>query len=155
MCNKGEIKIKKRRERRTIATRFTCSAKEIPQYLEKAYGDVFAVMKEQKLFPLGPPFCLYYNDDMNALDMEAGIPVLGRPGEKGSVGGSFLPGGRYAVARHKGPYDRIEESYASLLEEVKARGLTPGGICFESYLNDPGKKKPEELKTDIWFLLAE
>lgn len=149
------MKIKKRRERRTIGTRFTCSAKEIPEYLEKAYGDIFAVIKEQRLLPLGPPFCIYFNDDMDALEIEAGIPVLGSPRERDAVRGSTLPGGRYAVARHQGPYDQLERTYSSLLGEVEAMGLKPAGLCFESYLNDPGKKKPEELKTDVYFLLKD
>jgi effector-binding domain-containing protein len=115
------IKVTRRNARRTIATRFTCSAEEIPACPEKAYGEVFAVMKKQKLFPVGQPFCLYYNDDMKALDIEAGMPVLQRVKEDGTV----------------------------------RQGELPGGITFEIYRNDPGKKRPEKLKTDVYMKLAE
>jgi effector-binding domain-containing protein len=149
------MKIKKRKERKTIVSRFTCSVAEIPAKLEAAYGEVMSAMKTQKLVPVGPPFALYHNDDMDALDIEAGMPVPKRAREQGEVHPSVLPAGRYIVARHKGPYDQLERTYNDILAFAKEKGLEPQGLTYEIYLNDPGKKKPEALKTDVYFLLAD
>lgn len=56
---------------------------------------------------------------------------------------------------HKGPYDTIEKTYNDLTAFLKDKGRTPKGLCYEVYLNDPGKTKPEKLKTDVVFPLKE
>ena len=49
----------------------------------------------------------------------------------------------------------MEATYNKMLEFAKEKGLDPQGLTYEIYLNDPGKKKPEELKTDVYFLLSD
>lgn len=69
----------------------------------------------------------------------------------GEIGVATLPGGRYAVALHEGPYDRFRETYVSLLGGwFPSQGFEPGEPPgLESYLNDPDSTDPEDLLTEI------
>ncbi len=70
---------------------------------------------------------------------------------EGEIGTQTISGGKYAVFLHTGPYDGISETYNAIFSQwVPTSGEslkdTP---CFEVYLNDPCKIKPEDLKTEI------
>jgi effector-binding domain-containing protein len=149
------MKIKNRKEKKTLSVRRSCAVKELPAVLGESYGKIMEVMKKKKTFPKGAPFVIYYNDDMDALELEIGFPVFKAVDGEGEVQASVLPGGPCAVAKHKGPYDRIEAVYRELTAFIKEKGKKPKGICFEEYLNDPQKTKPEKLKTNVVFLLTD
>ena len=60
-----------------------------------------------------------------------------------------------AVATHKGPYDRLGESYTWLFDTwLPRQNLTPAGPCYEIYLNNPMNTKPEDLRTAIYIPIA-
>ena len=72
---------------------------------------------------------------------------------EGEIGVQTISGGRHAVFLHKGPYDRLGETYNSIF----AGWLPSSGErlrdtpCFEIYLNrDPRRTKPENLRTEIF-----
>ncbi|HHN64634.1 MAG TPA: GyrI-like domain-containing protein [Nitrospirae bacterium] len=64
-----------------------------------------------------------------------------------------IPGGRYAVFLHKGPYDRFDETYNMIFSKwLPQSGERLRDVpSFEVYLNrDPRRTKPENLRTEIW-----
>lgn len=68
------------------------------------------------------------------------------------IGVKAICGGTHAVFLHKGPYDRLSESYGHIFSEwVPASGRKlRDAPCFELYLNrDPCRTKPENLRTEI------
>ena len=70
---------------------------------------------------------------------------------EGDVGIQDIPGGPYAVATHRGPYEMLGETYAALCGQWLPAGgrelrHSPG---FEIYRNSPQFTPPEELLTDI------
>ncbi len=83
--------------------------------------------------------------------------VVNRPVQpEGEIGVMELPGGKYAVVTHRGPYERLTETYrriygAWLPQSGYEVRDTPG---FEQYLNSPQNTKPEELLTLIHVPLA-
>ena len=97
----------------------------------------------------------YYNMDMENLELEIGFPVMEELSEDGEVQAGFIPGGRYAVCMHVGPYDAIEPAYDALNTWVLEQGHTPAGIAYEHYLNDPASTPEDELQTQVAFLLQE
>jgi len=71
---------------------------------------------------------------------------------EGEAGIQIIGGGEYAVTTHQGPYNKIGDTYATLLGQWLPRsgrelGATP---CFEVYLNSPESSPPEDLLTDIY-----
>jgi AraC family transcriptional regulator len=74
----------------------------------------------------------------------------------GEVGVQEIPGGLYAIVTHRGPYERLEETYHRLYQEwVPTSGRELRSFpCLEVYHNDPGTTRPEDLLTDIYVPLA-
>jgi AraC family transcriptional regulator len=74
----------------------------------------------------------------------------------GEVGVQEIPGGLYAIVTHRGPYERLEETYHRLYQEwVPTSGRELRSFpCLEVYHNDPGTARPEDLLTDIYVPLV-
>ena len=75
---------------------------------------------------------------------------------EGEVGVQEIAAGEYAVTTHRGPYERLSETYAKLCGEwlpQSCREPSNGPSC-EIYRNDPSRTKPEDLLTDICVPLA-
>ncbi len=71
---------------------------------------------------------------------------------EGEVGMQTIPGGRYAVVLHEGPYQGLGDTYAHLFGRWLAEHhLEPGDPpSLEFYLNDPHDTPAEELLTEVW-----
>jgi AraC family transcriptional regulator len=78
--------------------------------------------------------------------------VINRPVEpEGEFGVTEVPGGKYAVCTHRGPYETLGRTYQRLFG-----GWLPKSGCelrdseaFEEYLNSPMNTRPEDLVTRI------
>lgn len=74
---------------------------------------------------------------------------------EGEIGFQEIPGGDYAITIHKGPLDKLGETYA----ELCGKWLPQSGREYknrpsvEIYLTNPQKTKPEKMKTEIQLLL--
>jgi effector-binding domain-containing protein len=110
----------------------------------------------------GPPFLLYHGIVDGKLDVEIGMP-LALPlaglhpvdaGPEGSVGASQLPGGRVAMYVYRGPYEGLGNAWADLNSWLTDHGLTATEKCWESYIDNPDAVPAEELRTELYQLLA-
>lgn len=88
---------------------------------------------------------------------DACLVVDGRFRAEGDVGEQQIEGGVYAVATHRGPYDRLGETYLRLCGEwLPAAGYeTRSAPCFERYRNSPRDTPAQDLLTDIHLPLAD
>ncbi len=72
---------------------------------------------------------------------------------EGEIGIQSIGGGRYAVFLHKGPYDKLGETYNTIFSwwfPSSGEKLREAS-CFELYLNrDPRRTKPDNLRTEIF-----
>ena len=82
---------------------------------------------------------------------DACLVVDERVQPEGDVGVQTIPAGDYAVAVHRGPYEKLAESYARLCGEwIPSQSREPRSAPgFEVYHNDPNSTPPEELVTEI------
>ncbi len=71
---------------------------------------------------------------------------------RGDIGVQEIPGGEYAMATHRGPYDRLGQTYTALLGDWLPRSgrALRHSPCFEVYLNDPQSTEPAELLVDVY-----
>ena len=86
------------------------------------------------------------------LRYDACITVDGDVAVEGEIGTQTIGGGDYAIVRHQGPYDGLEQLYARLMGQwlpQSGREFDDAKSCFELYLNHPDTTPPEELLTDI------
>jgi AraC family transcriptional regulator len=74
----------------------------------------------------------------------------------GEVGVQTIPGGRYAVFLHAGPYDQFVHTYDAIFRDwLPTSGeRLRNQPAFELYLNSPDRTPPADLRTEIWVPLA-
>ncbi|SDL41316.1 AraC family transcriptional regulator [Maridesulfovibrio ferrireducens] len=83
------------------------------------------------------------------LRSEACITVDNESDNAGVVKFKDVPGGKFAVTTHLGPYTNLAESWM----EFYMKWLPTSGMehaespCYEQYMNDPNSTKPEQLVT--------
>lgn len=74
---------------------------------------------------------------------------------QGEVGAQEIAAGEYAVTTHRGPYQKLGETYARLCGEwLPGSGREAADRpCFEIYRNSLQNTRPEDLLTDIYLPL--
>lgn len=100
--------------------------------------------------------CIYYDDpkvtetDKQRTDVCLSVSTKIEP--KGEIGVKTIEGGKYAIFRYVGSYDKLgmvyDTIYGKYIFEMKHQLASRPG--FEVYLNDPQSTKPEDLVTEIY-----
>ena len=141
----------------TIHARPKVSA--IPLLFSHGYASILQLLTEHGKKPGGPPFALYYNMDMEDLEVEFGFPVDEPFEGSGSIHAagtpSRTPAARAVTTLYIGPYEEIEPAYDFLLKWSDDNHLTLSGVSYEIYLNDQADTSPDMLKTQLHLLLLE
>ncbi len=137
-----------------LSVRTRCAAAELQQVLGQTYGKIEAHLAQAGAQPVYAPFVVYYNMDMDALDMDVGFPVApGVPGE-GEIQACELPAGRVLTAFYTGPYEGLPEAYAAVDAFAQEHNVKRRGMVYEFYHNDPAVTPPDQLITEIVFQLV-
>jgi len=132
---------------------------------------IFARLGELGVEPAGPPFWKYNVIDMaGLLAMEVGVavadPGLVSRGPSDEIQPGVLPAGRYAVVRHHGHPDGLEQATGDLLAWADRQGLRWDTVDddgderwvarLEEYLDHPEETPDmDDWDTDIVFKLAD
>jgi DNA-binding transcriptional MerR regulator/effector-binding domain-containing protein len=108
----------------------------------------------------GKPMMLHYDEEYREddADFEACMPVRQPKGDAPPAGIDLrqIPGGRCAALLHKGPYDELGSSYATILKYVKDHGYRILMPTREVYIKGPGmifKGNPKNYLTEIQILV--
>lgn len=86
---------------------------------------------------------------------DACLAVDERVKPEGDIGVQEVSGGEFAVSTHRGPYDKLGDTYARLCGEwLPASGREARSApSFEMYRNSPQNTPPADLLTDIYIPL--
>ena len=123
----------------------------------KAYEQLWAVIKAQKLFPKGiESICISYDDpkitegSLQRSDVCLAIHKPATPQEEVSC--KTLAGGKYAVFFYQGSYENLSQVYDTAVRWVIDHQYTlREEPFFEKYLNDARRTPKEKLKTEIYI----
>ena len=123
----------------------------------KAYEQLWAVIKAQKLFTKGiESICISYDDpkitegSLQRSDVCLAIHKSAIPQEEVSC--KTLAGGKYAVFFYQGSYENLSQVYDTAVRWVIDRQYTlREEPFFEKYLNDARRTPKEKLKTEIYI----
>ena len=123
----------------------------------KAYEQLWAVIKAQKLFTKGiESICISYDDpkitegSLQRSDVCLAIHKPATPQEEVSC--KTLAGGKYAVFFYQGSYENLSQVYDTAVRWVIDHEYTlREEPFFEKYLNDARRTSKEKLKTEIYI----
>ena len=123
----------------------------------KAYEQLWAVIKAQKLFTKGiESICISYDDpkitegSLQRSDVCLAIHKSATPQEELSC--KTLAGGKYAVFFYQGSYENLSQVYDTAVRWVIDHQYTlREEPFFEKYLNDARRTPKEKLKTEIYI----
>ena len=138
----------------TAAVRLTASSAELPQVIGDVCGEILAYFDKQGIQPAGHPVVVYHNLDMEALDVEIGIPVSQPIARDGRIDLSVLPGGSVLYTEHEGPYSTMESTYQEILEYLMEVGHETELWLYETYLSSPLDTPEDKLKIGICLPLS-
>ncbi len=153
-----EITTTQLQEHPTAMVREKVPMKELTGFFGRAFTSVMAAVQQKGLQPAGPPYGMYRGMPSDVVDVEAGFPLAepfpvqgpegvtvdGGHGESLVAGGSFPAGPAYEAV-HTGPYDALPQTYEALQARMKADGVTPADVMWESYVTDP-ETEPDPAK---------
>ena len=123
----------------------------------KAYEQLWAVIKAQKLFTKGiESICISYDDpkitegSLQRSDVCLAIHKPASPQEEVSC--KTLAGGKYVVFFYQGSYENLSQVYDTAVRWVIDHEYTlREEPFFEKYLNDARRTPKEKLKTEIYI----
>ena len=123
----------------------------------KAYEQLWAVIKAQKLFTKGiESICISYDDPkitegfLQRSDVCLAIHKPATPQDE--VTCKTLAGGKYAVFFYQGSYENLSQVYDTAVRWVIDQQYTlREEPFFEKYLNDARRTPKEKLKTEIYI----
>ena len=123
----------------------------------KAYEQLWAVIKAQKLFTKGiESICISYDDPkitegfLQRSDVCLAIHKPATPQDEVSC--KTLAGGKYAVFFYQGSYENLSQVYDTAVRWVIDHQYTlREEPFFEKYLNDARRTPKEKLKTEIYI----
>ncbi len=133
----------------TLTIRTRTSVQDLPQVIGKSYGAIAQYLGELGISSVGHPFVIYYNLDMQDLDVQLGFPVLQPVPGKGEIHAARIEAGKVATGLYIGPYEDCGPAYDELAQFVKDQGYEATGVAIEYYLNDPSQPPFEEAQTRI------
>jgi effector-binding domain-containing protein len=124
-----------------------------------AFGKLYIWISENGYKPVGPSIAVYYNIPGQVPDNELqwelrsklSDDVNEREPNKEGLGVKYLEAKYVASVLHKGPYEKVEDTYKSLSLWIENKKIIVNGPPEELYYNNPEKVPPEELLTEIRF----
>ncbi|OFX43549.1 MAG: hypothetical protein A2046_01485 [Bacteroidetes bacterium GWA2_30_7] len=123
-----------------------------------AWNKVCEFAQKKRLFGWKNEFIGISHDDPEITDSEklrydACISISKEVKPEGEIGVKEIEGGKYAIFLHKGAYENFQQTYNAIYKQwLPTSGFELRNLpCFEVYLNEPKKTKPQNLKTEIYI----
>jgi effector-binding domain-containing protein len=139
-------------ETHTLSIRTISKVENLPQLIGQSYGAIMQYMAEAKEPVTHEPFVIYYNLDMQNLDVELGFPVSRELPAHGEIKPSLLPAGPAARTTFTGPYEKMASAYEGLGKFVTDSGREATGVSIEYYLTGPETPMDQQV-TRIVFTI--
>ena len=142
----------------TVAYVSTSSAKDdaaVAAAIARAYGEVGAFMKAQKLNQTGAPITIDTGSSDTGYLFDAAIPIGKPPAtlvpQDSRVQLTQTYGGKVLKVALRGPYSQIPGTHDRILAYIAAHGMQTNGSPWDEFANDPTTVKESEILTNIYF----
>jgi effector-binding domain-containing protein len=136
----------------TAVIRSRVRAKELPQFVPAACGEVWSFIRSAGLSRPGRHLALYL-DAQGSVEVGAEVsePFAGND----RVQCSQLPAGRVVTTIHFGPYARLSEAHAAIRVWRAEHGHRYSGVSWELYghWEESWNTDSSKIRTDVFYLL--
>jgi len=129
------------------------SGQELAKVVPDACGEVWKVVRSQKVQGAGRHVAVYLDGQIN---LEVGVELAAPFAGYGEVMASATPSGWVAVTTHYGPYGLLHLAHAAIRRWCAANGQTLAGPQWEVYghWQDAWNSDPSQICTDVFYLLT-
>lgn len=125
--------------------------------MAEVFPKLFWWIQDKGYFIAGPPSGVYFNNPVDTppeeLLWEVRCPVGGQvtpiPIDTQGVGIKKTKALKVATTIHRGPHDKVGETYQTVISWITANGYQIAGPAEEVYLSPPGATSPEQLVTEV------
>lgn len=119
--------------------------------LSEAVNRLYAAAARAKLEVAGPPMIEYLDTSGTDFRFTGYLPLKTTPATPpaGGVKLGATPAGKALRFIHQGAYEDLEGVYASIDDELAARGQTMKRVV-EEYVSDPASTQPDQMVTHIY-----
>jgi effector-binding domain-containing protein len=147
-----EVRLEQLGSRPLAVVRRKASLQHLAKVIPDACGEVWDVVRSQKIAGAGRHVALYWDDEINLeVGVELDTPFAGH----GDVVGSSTPAGLVATAVHFGPYNKLHEAHEAIRRWCAENGYLPSGPNWEIYGHWVHEwcSDPSQIRTDVFYLL--
>ncbi len=116
--------------------------------INKTWQEIDSFLKEKKIKTVGSVMALLHDDpkaaDLSKAQFEICLPISGKIKGESSVKDKELPKGAFACITHRGPLEKLGETYQTILQWIEENGYMIAGPAREIYhegLNKPGAQE--------------
>lgn len=136
-----------------VSCRVHTTFSEISNAIPEGFGTVIGRLGEAGVDPVGAPFTLYYQapDGDTVGDIAMCVPVATSEQVSDDTQLIVLDEGAAASIVHRGSYENMGETYATVAAWLQERGHHVTGPAREVYLNSPAEVDEADLLTEILF----
>jgi effector-binding domain-containing protein len=136
----------------TAVVRRQANLAELGKVIPAACGEVWNVVKSQKITGAGRHVAFYLDDIFN---LEIGVELAAPFAGYGEVIGSTLPGGTVATTVHFGPYPLLHQAHQAIRKWCMENGHTLAGPNWDIYGHwlEEWNTDPSKIRTDVVYLL--
>lgn len=133
-----------------VVRRQAGSRQQVGAIIQKACGDVWNVIKSQRITGAGRHVTVYLDPNFN---LEVGVELAAPFAGHGDVVGTSLPAGSVATTTHLGPYPQLADAHQAIKQWCAAKQLELAGPCWEIYGHwlDEWNRDPSKIRTDIYY----
>jgi len=140
-----------------MSIRFVTNMQNIAEDIPAAFHELWEHLEKHKDKgqPTGQCFALYHDafSDPKQIDVECAFSISSLVPEGDSVKGRLVEGGQMVSTIHKGPYTSLEPAYHALLKWMEEHDYAALPLVRELFLNDPFNVSPEEILTEVLWLV--
>src|SRR5207249_6822189 len=146
-----EIELKHSEPTCTAVVRSRVRPEELPRFVPAACGEVWSFIRSAGLPRPGRHMALYLDNGSVEVGAEVSEPFAGND----RVHCSQLPAGRVLTTVHFGPYERLSDAHAAILEWCARHGHRCSGVSWEiyGYWEESWDIDSSNIRTDIFYLL--
>ena len=129
---------------------------DLGQALATRLREVWDCLQQDGVSIVGAPIARYHVFGIEPMDISIGLPVLFEVAPTGRMQTEVLPGGRAALAVHRGPYDQLHDTYDAFFTWIGRQGMKASGPHWDRFVIGPAQSSDASAwQTDIFVPLRD